>query len=87
MRTRLMMFFVLAWGISSTRLTAAAPYGLDSRSPIGSFLNGTLPPVLPPSGSWTVVKVFPNLTFPDPIGLVPVPRNTNRFCRAREFTG
>lgn len=61
---------------------AAAPYGLDLRAPLGPFLNSGLPPELPP-GQWAAVKAFPNLTFPNPIGMVQAP-DTNRFyvhCR------
>src|SRR6266478_4339928 len=72
--------FLLLW--AGLNFCAGAPYGMDSRPPIGPFLKQAVPPVLP-QGQWAAVNAFPNLTFPDPIGLVQPPR-TNRFyvnCR------
>jgi uncharacterized repeat protein (TIGR03806 family) len=56
------------------------PYGLESRAPIGAFLNGALPPDAPraATGAWTTVEAFPNLTFDDPVFLTFEPR-TNRL--------
>src|SRR5262245_17978918 len=66
----------------------AAPYGLDTRAPIGPFLNDHLPRTLTErSSDWAAVRAFPNLTFPDPLGLLPGPV-TNRLyvhCRQRQI--
>jgi uncharacterized repeat protein (TIGR03806 family) len=59
---------------------AADPYGLNSRAPVGAFLNNQMPPTRPGvgSGDYTVVDPFPNLTFEDPTFLLAEP-NTNRL--------
>lgn len=54
------------------------PYGLETRAPVGAFLNGTMPATQPAPGSFDVVKAFPNLVFFDPTFLVPEP-GTNRL--------
>lgn len=61
-------------------VTAADPYGLSSRAPVGAFLNNQMPPTRPGvgSGDYTVVDPFPNLTFEDPTFLLAEP-NTNRL--------
>src|SRR5262245_28539077 len=58
----------------------ADPYGLNSRAPIGAFLNNQMPPTRPGvgSGDYTVTDPFPNLTFEDPTFLLAEP-NTNRL--------
>ena len=52
--------------------------GLDTRAPIGAFLNNTMPPLATPPGPWAVVVAFPNLTFEDAVFLCSEPR-TNRL--------
>ncbi len=66
--------------LSPALSTLAQPYGLDSRAPIGAFLNGVLPPDAPraATGAWTTVEAFPNLSFDDPVFLTFEPR-TNRL--------
>lgn len=58
---------------------AAQPYGLESRQPVGAFLDGHMPSSQPEAGKWAVTPAFPNLTFQNPVGLLPVPRS-NRLC-------
>lgn len=42
-------------------------YGIEVREPVASFFDGALPARQPgPTGSWTTVDAFPNLTFIDP---------------------
>jgi hypothetical protein len=55
--------------------------GIDSPQPINAFLNGNLPANIPGvgSGNWEVVDAFPNLTFTDPVLLLPKPNSTNLF--------
>lgn len=49
--------------------------GLDRAEPIGPFLDGVLPalPPTPATGSWELVKAFPNMVFVDPVQMLPVP--------------
>jgi uncharacterized repeat protein (TIGR03806 family) len=54
------------------------PYGLTSRPQVGAFLNNALPPQ-EQTGDWTIVEAFPNLTFNDPVMLVPAPRTNLLF--------
>ena len=56
----------------------AQVYGLDSREPIGAFLNNKLPAVAGPTGAWTVSIAFPNLTFEDAVSMIAEP-GTNRL--------
>src|SRR4051794_4428215 len=69
------MLFVIGANLAS----AAAPYGLETRSPVGAFLNNSLPPAAASgSGGWATVQAFPNLTFEDPTFLICAP-GTNRL--------
>jgi uncharacterized repeat protein (TIGR03806 family) len=70
----------IAWLLALAISTSAQPYGLDSRVPIGAFLNNVLPPAAPApaTGGWTTVEAFPNLTFDDPVFLTYEPL-TNRL--------
>lgn len=48
--------------------------GIDAPSPIGPFLNGTLPSTTPSSiSTWTTEVAFPNLEFMDPLEMREVP--------------
>lgn len=49
--------------------------GLDQAEPIGPYLDGALPSATPrpATGDWTLVNAFPNLTFIDPVQMIPVP--------------
>ena len=58
---------------------AAQPYGLDTRTSVRPFLNDRMPPDQPEAGKWVVVPAFPNLTFQNPVGLIPEP-GSNRLC-------
>lgn len=56
----------------------AQPYGLNDRPVVGAFLNGQLPPAAQSAVGWSVVEAFPNVTFDDPVCLLPEP-GTNRL--------
>src|SRR5687767_11110025 len=63
----------------------AQSYGLDSRSTLGPYLNGRLPTRNPlAAGGWTAVNAFPNLTFEDPVFLVPVPGTDHLVVGGRQ---
>jgi len=58
----------------------AQPYGLNSRSPIGPFLNNVMPETAPAvSTNWSLIPAFPNLLFTNAVGLAAVP-GTNLLC-------
>lgn len=57
-------------------------YGLETRVPIGGFLNGNLPKA--PAENWTLVEAFPGLKFDDPVCLRPEPRGTRLFVCERQ---
>jgi glucose/arabinose dehydrogenase len=66
-------------------LAAEAPFGLPERPSFPAFLGGTLPETAPTlSGNWTAVVAFPNLTFLNPMGLLPVPGTSNLVVYERE---
>lgn len=73
-----MWSLVAAAGFSAAANAPAQPYGLDSRAPIGPYLNGQMPALGSGSGDWAVAVAFPNLTFDDPVFLTHEPR-TNRL--------
>ncbi len=78
---------VLGMFLASATVCPAQSYGLDNREPIGPLLNNALPglpPDLVSSGSWTTVPAFPNLTFPNPVVLLPEPRTNRLFVCGRE---
>ena len=74
------LFFAFAlWGCFSFSANAR-PYGLNSRPPIGAFLNGTMPETAPGiSGNWSAVVAFTNLLFTNSVGLTFVP-GTDELC-------
>ena len=58
----------------------AQDYGLETRPPFTAFGGGVFPGVAPTfSGNWTAVVAFPNLTFLNPMGIIPVP-GTNKLA-------
>ncbi|MBL9157626.1 MAG: PQQ-dependent sugar dehydrogenase [Verrucomicrobiales bacterium] len=67
-------FLALAILLASP-LSAQTTGGLDRAEAVGAFLNGALPnrTPRPSTGSWRLVNAFPNLTFIDPVQMVPVP--------------
>lgn len=63
----------------------AQPYGLDQRPGFGAFVDGRLPEASPVfSGNWSAVVAFPNLTFLNPMGLLPMPGTSNLVVWERE---
>ena len=69
----LLFLFVSPWSLSGQS------YGLDSRLPVGAFLNQKLPSARPgPTGDWKAEPAFPNLSFEDPLCLVAEPRSARR---------
>lgn len=65
--------------------TRAQPYGLTQRPAFGAFNGSQLPKEAPTfSGTWSAVVAFPNLTFLNPMGLLPMPGTTNLVVWERE---
>src|SRR5438477_9116880 len=63
----------------------AKPYGLDTRQPVGPFLNNIMPTTTPGvSGTWKTVKAFPNLSFQDPTYLCAEPGTNRLYVCGRE---
>jgi glucose/arabinose dehydrogenase len=57
----------------------AQPYGLDTATAIGPYLNHVFPPTAPSaSASWNVEVAFTNVTFNQPMFMTPYP-GTNRL--------
>jgi uncharacterized repeat protein (TIGR03806 family) len=79
------VFILVLAGIAMP--VVAQQYGLDSRAPMGAFVNGKMPSALvTASGPWQVVTAFPGLqyTFTNPTVITMAPHDTNRFyvaCR------
>src|SRR5688572_26081429 len=68
------------WGISlflcANWALPAQPSDLASRHLVASFWSGKFPQRLADGAEFAVINAFPNLTFEDPIGLVPEPHST-----------
>lgn len=57
----------------------AQAYGLNTRPNVGAYLDGVMPPQPPAVATdWSTVVAFPNLTFLNPLGLLPIP-GTNKL--------
>jgi hypothetical protein len=83
LRLLLSGFCVAAMGYFGLR--AAEPYGLEERPPFSAFLGNRMPEAGPTlSGNWSAVVAFPNLTFLNPMGLLPVPGTRNLVVYERE---
>jgi uncharacterized repeat protein (TIGR03806 family) len=66
-------------------VTAAAPYGLSGREPIGPYLNGRMPELGPGiSGNWSTVVAFPNIAFKNALGLCVIPGTSRLAVWERE---
>lgn len=64
---------------------AADPYGLQMRPSFSAFHGGALPENAPVvSGTWSVKVAFPNLTFVNAMGLLPVPGTNTLVVWERE---
>lgn len=64
----------------SQALLKAQDYGLATRPPFSAVAGGNFPDEAPTfSGNWSAVVAFPNLTFLNPMGLIPVP-GTNQLA-------
>lgn len=71
--------------ICATGLLRAQPYGLNELPPFAAFLGNKLPETGPTlTGNWSAVIAFPNLTFLNPMGLLPFPGTTNLVVYERE---
>ncbi len=78
----LLIALLLCWG-GAGRVRAGS--GLDAAVPVGKWLNGVFPSATPGgSGSWQVVDAFPNLSFRDPIVVVPEPRSRRLHVVGKE---
>ena len=57
----------------------AQAYGLTSRPDVDAYFDGTFP-AEPPSipANWSTVEAFPNLSFLNPVGLIPI-QGTNKL--------
>jgi uncharacterized repeat protein (TIGR03806 family) len=64
----------------------AQTYGLDSRAPIGAFLDQRLPSADQSSLGWQVVEAFPNVTLNDPVSVVPEPGTDRLMVCERQGT-
>ncbi len=63
----------------ATGSLCAQPYGLDEPQPIGAYLNNVFPHTTPSSSaSWNTEVAFTNITFDQPIFMLPYP-GTNRL--------
>ncbi|MEM8955177.1 MAG: carbohydrate-binding protein [Verrucomicrobiota bacterium] len=69
--------------LSLPPISNAQTSGLLSPQPISPYLNGNFPATTSVSGGWEVIEAFPNLSFYDPVGFVPVPNSNDIFVVAK----
>lgn len=71
---------VIPWMVA-----AAKPYGLETRAPIGPYLNGRMPELGPGiSGDWSTIVAFPKLAFRNALGILPLPGTSRLVVWERE---
>jgi glucose/arabinose dehydrogenase/regulation of enolase protein 1 (concanavalin A-like superfamily) len=81
---RTLLITLLALPLAMLARAQAQPYGLETR-PAFTAYHGTLPATAPTfSGTWTAVVAFPNLTFLNPMGMIPVPGTNKLAVHERE---
>ena len=82
---RLPVCLLSAFCLSGLHGSGATPYGIDTRVPIGPFLDNKLPSAAPGSGgAWKTVKAFPNLSFDDPVFLTFRPNSNLLYVCGRQ---
>jgi hypothetical protein len=65
---------------------AAQVYGLDAPTPVGAFLDGTMPlrtPQSPGNSNWTVADAFPDLDLPFTLAIEPNPADNRLYVGSR----
>ena len=77
---------LVALALFLSRETACAQaYGLTARPSVAPYLDGVMPAQPPVLGTnWSTVIAFPNLTFLNPLGLLPLPGTTKLVVWERE---
>ncbi|MES2439015.1 MAG: Ig-like domain-containing protein [Verrucomicrobiota bacterium] len=76
--------FLASWLCTASH-SSAQGYGLTSRPSVGPYLDGvmpTTPPVV--ATNWSTVVAFPNLTFVNALGLLPIPGTNKLIVWERE---
>ena len=64
---------------------AADPYGLATRPSFVAYNNGKLPPdAAAVAGTWSTEVAYPNLTFLNPLGILPLPGTSKLVVWGRE---
>jgi len=76
-----LLFGVLFCWLASLQ---AQPYGLALRPTVGHFFDAKFPAAPPSVSSWQAQVAFPNLTFDDPISIVPEPGTNRLFVCERQ---
>ena len=86
MTFRLLFLLIFFSGVAFVPYLAPPP-GLTTPEPIGAFLNGNLPDKTPGDGSnitWGVAPIYTNLTFQDPLMIVPHPTLNKIIVASRQ---
>lgn len=72
-------------GVVPWMVAASKPYGIESRTPVGAYLNGKMPELGPGiSGNWSAVSAFPHLAFRNALGILPIPGSSRLVVWERE---
>ena len=83
---RLLFLLIFFSGVAFVPYLAPPP-GLTTPEPIGAFLNGILPDQTPGDGgniSWGVAPIYPNLSFQDPLVILPHPTQNKIIVASRQ---
>ena len=71
--------------LALTLTASAAPYGLETRPAFAAYNGGTLPTnAALVAGTWSTVEAYPNLTFINPLGVLPMPGTNQMVVWERE---
>lgn len=79
-----MRLFPVILALVST-VAFAQPYGLSTRPAFAAFNDNKLPSnAAPVAGDWSTVVAYPNLTFLNPMGVLPLPGTSKLVVWGRE---
>ena len=87
MQLRLFVSLIVLALMTASSRSEAQPYGLDAITPMGPFLDGTLPtrtPQSPENVRWMTVDAFPNVPLPNTLVIASNPADNRLYVGSRQ---